>query len=496
MIETTKVKDLLLQSVSPLEFENAIAELNKLKKFKKFPHSKDIEVATLGGILSDPNVIHKLHSLHLSDFSNIENLITFVYMSELYIRNIPLDINTLGEYVLGAEQVKNLPSTYFESFTTYIYEILNNTISTINIDIYIEILKSKSRLRRLLLMSEDLQLLLNKEKILDDQSIINECRNLVDYSFKDLSSVSQISPINLGLPPTFEEFVQNELKYNQNSMSTGFKPLDELLGGLIPGRLYLLAGRPAMGKTTLGMNIIENMILQEPDISGLIFSLEMNSRDIISRMLCSLSQVSKNNIYQNIFLSSGEVIRVRAAYNQILASEVLIYDNPSLSMVDLHYYCKLFKDKKGAKFKFIMIDYIQLMGFSSANIQQSRYQDITNLSRSLKILAADLRIPVIAISQLNRNVDERVDKRPMPSDLRDSGALEQDADAIIFLYRDCIYNRKANLNNAEIIVSKNRHGPTGTILTKFYGNYYKFTLDNFATKESLNTHSHTIHEFN
>ncbi|MBT6207699.1 MAG: replicative DNA helicase, partial [Francisellaceae bacterium] len=258
--------------------------------------------------------------------------------------------------------------------------------------------------------------------------------------------------------------------------STGFKELDELTSGFQKADLVIVAGRPSMGKTTLAMNIAEYMGMKT-DKSILIFSMEMPSEQLAMRMLSSLGRIELQKLRTGR-LTDGDWPRVSSAISMMSEKKILIDDSAALSPVEVRARARRAVKDHG-ELGVIVLDYLQLMRVPGTS--ENRTGEISEISRSLKALAKELNVPVIALSQLNRGLEQRPDKRPMMSDLRESGAIEQDADLIIFIYRDEVYNKESsNKGSAEIIVAKQRNGPIGTVKLTFLGQYSRF--ENYASQ--------------
>lgn len=258
---------------------------------------------------------------------------------------------------------------------------------------------------------------------------------------------------------------------------TGFADLDSRTAGLQPTELIILAARPAMGKTSFAMSLAQNAATTQ-GWPVLVFSLEMSSTQLAERMLCSEAKVDSSALRRGQ-LQRQDMTNLTYAAATLSKAPILIDDTPALSLRELRARARRFRSNKelfgDKKFGLILIDYLQLMRGSPQAAKASREQEISEISRGLKGLAKELNCPVLALSQLNRSLEQRTDKRPQLSDLRESGAIEQDADVILFIYRDVVYNKEAeNPNIAEVIIGKNRHGATGTVETHFEGRYTRF----------------------
>lgn len=249
---------------------------------------------------------------------------------------------------------------------------------------------------------------------------------------------------------------------------TGFSDLDELTNGLHPGQMIIIAARPAMGKSTVGLDLSRSASIKN-GLTSAIFSLEMGRNEILMRLLSAEAKVPLQNL-RNGKMSEQDWMRLARTQSELSEAPLYIDDSPNLTLMEIRAKCRRLKQRNDLRL--VIVDYLQLM--TSGKRVESRQQEVSEFSRSLKLLAKELEVPVIAISQLNRGPEQRTDKKPMLSDLRESGSLEQDADMVMLLHREDAYDREARPGEADFIIAKHRNGPTGTITVAFQGHYSRF----------------------
>jgi len=432
------------------------------------PHSDEAEKAILGGLMLENEKWEKvIETIEITDFYREKHRIIFDTMNNLIKQNEPLDIITISNKL---KKDNNFDKIGGES---YLNNLMQNTPSSKNITTYSNIIKDQSLLRKLIVISKNIieSSLNNKNTKITDLVDIAEEKILSlsqKYNKKHNETLSDISSI---LTTTIKK-IESLFKSNSpiTGISSGFKDLDYITSGLHPAELIIIAGRPSMGKTALAINIAEYTILKS-NIPVLMFSMEMPSEQITTRLLASLSRIELQRL-RNGMLKDTDWPRLSAAVKLMSGKNLFIDDSGSLSPFDVKTKArKIYKKYKNLGI--IIIDYLQLMRIPGS--KENKTNEISEISRSLKILAKELKVPIIALSQLNRGLEQRIDKRPMMSDLRESGAIEQDADLIIFIYRDEIYNKKSNnIGTAEIIIAKQRNGPIGKFKLTFFGQYSKF----------------------
>jgi replicative DNA helicase len=423
------------------------------------PQNLEAEQSLLGGLLVDAESINKVVDIVAADdFYREAHARVFEIMLDLYDRNEPIDLITVSSGAKDKGIIEKIGGI------TYLNTLVDLMPSAANIAQYAKMVREKALLRRLMNVATEIiekghDADLSVDTYLDDaeKMIFQVSENKLKPSFV---SVREIVKENV---KTIERLSQN--KQSIIGVPTGFADLDGVTSGLQPSDLIVVAGRPSMGKTALCMNIAQYVgSLDSGPIPVGIFSLEMSKEQLVTRLLSSESEVGQSKLRTGA-LSGVDWQRLAQAAGKLCDAAIFIDDSPGMSVLDLRARARRLKKEHGLSL--LIIDYLQLMRGRSGT--ERREQEISEISRSLKGLAKELDIPVIAISQLNRMVEQREDRRPRLSDLRESGAIEQDADVIIFIYRDEVYNKAQDDNKgvAEIIIGKQRNGPTGTVKLAF-----------------------------
>ncbi len=428
------------------------------------PQNIEAEQSVLGSILLDNNAITTALELLVSDdFYKDSHRRIFFAMSELFNKNEPIDIITLSEYLKIKGDIETVGGSQ------YLSSLVSMIPTSANIRFHSRIVREKAMLRNLLRSVTDIA-----GNVYGSELDVEE---LIDYAEKTIFDISdkRIKASFTTLKEVIKDsFLMIEQLYDRKEAITGvpsgFKDLDELTTGFQKSDLIVIGGRPSMGKTALSLNIAQHIgvNLNEPVA---IFSLEMSKEQLAFRMLCSEARVDSNSIRKG-FIKKDDWHSLTSAASKLAGAPIYIDDSPGMTVLEMRAKARRLKAEHGLSL--VIVDYLQLMrGRGNA---ERREQEISEISRSLKALAKELRVPVIALSQLNRGVENRTDKKPNLSDLRESGAIEQDADVIIFLYRDEIYNKKGsdNKGKAEIIIAKQRNGPTGEISLTFLSHCTRF----------------------
>lgn len=450
--------------------ENKITKGNNkpINKLKMQPHSVESEQAVLGCLMVDPSYWEKVSlNLNVEDFYKNEHIYIFTAMLSLVLEQKQIDIITISEHLDIKGNLVNAGGLL------YLSEITNNTQNIANIDIYIEIIKRKSKLRKLVQIGNN---------IIDycytpGEKTLTELLSEVEYKLQKVIEIKKTDVLQtpISIAKIFKRTIRTidklaETKNSVTGLPTGFTELDKLTSGLQPANLVILAGRPSMGKTTLALNIAEHILLNTKK-SIIFFSMEMQAEQLAVKLLASLSRINIQN------LSTGKITnddwkKLSTNISLITAKKLFIDDTGSLNPMEVRN--KIQKTiRKSGKTSLIIIDYLQLMKIPST--KETRTTEISEITRSLKALAKELNVPILVLSQLNRNLEQRQDKRPMLSDLRESGAIEQDADLILFIYRDEVYNQNTkNKKEVEIILGKQRNGPTGMVKLRFIGENSRF----------------------
>jgi len=427
------------------------------------PHSLESEQSILGAMIIDKEAINTaIENIKAEDFYKEANKEIFETIIELYNRNEPVDLITLSEELKRRNTLENVGGL------TYLSNLSNGISTTANTKYYCKIVEEKSVLRRLIKSCDEIM-----TKSFEDSEEVNRIIEMAEKSIFDITQGRNrkgVLPIKEVLLESFSRIEEMASKEGGlTGLTTGFTDLDNKLSGLQKSDLILLAARPSMGKTALGLNIGLNSALKG-DANVAIFSLEMSKEQLVQRMLSSASHVNLQNIISGN-LNEEEWMKIIEAMGPLSQTKIYIDDTAGISLMEMKAKCRKLKIEKGLDL--IIIDYLQLMQADSYH--ESRQQEISAISRGLKALAKEMECPVLALSQLSRAPELRADHKPMLSDLRESGAIEQDADIVLFLYRDEYYNPDTEKKNTgEIIISKHRNGPTGSVELVWMGQYTKF----------------------
>lgn len=428
------------------------------------PHDIEAEQAILGCMLTDKDaVISAIEVLKEESFYREDNRAIYSAILSLYSRNEPVDIITVKAELVeqgNFERVGGLE---------YLAELPERVPTTANVEKYIKIVDEKATLRSLIQTSNEL-IALGYDESEDVDSIMDMAEKKV-FGLSQKKSAKGYTALKDVLVGSFAEL---EKLYNQKGnvtgITTGFIDLDNKTAGLHNSDLIIIAARPAMGKSAFAINLATNAAIKA-NVPAVIFNLEMSKEQVGNRILCSEAMVDSNKIRTGQ-IEDEDWMKLATTLGELSEAPIYIDDTPGISIMEIRAKCRKLKLEKNIGL--IVIDYLQLIqGTGKKNA--SREQEISEISRSLKILAKELDVPVIALSQLSRTAERRDDKRPMLSDLRESGAIEQDADIVIFLYRDDYYNEDSEKKNiAEVIIAKHRAGSTGTVELAWLGSYTKF----------------------
>lgn len=427
------------------------------------PHSVESEQSILGSILLDKDaIITVTETIQPEDFYKEAHKIIYECMMKLNNKSEPIDLITLTEELKKQGHLEDVGGiSYITSLSTIVP-------TTSNVKYYADIVKEKSVLRKLIKVSNDI-LNLGYDSSIKVEDILEKAeKQIFDISQeKSSEDFKSINSVLMDAYDMIEKLYTN--KEDITGITTGFEDLNNKTNGLQRTDLILIAARPAMGKTAFSLNLVQNAALKG-DASVAVFSLEMSKEQLVQRMLAAQSHVELKKI-KNGSLDENDWPRIIDAMSVLSNSNIYIDDTPGIKISELRSKCRKLKIEKGLDL--ILIDYLQLMEGDGGN--ESRQQEISKISRSLKIIAKELNCPVIALSQLSRAPEQRADHRPMLSDLRESGAIEQDADIVMFLYRDEYYHPDSERKNiGEIIIAKNRHGETGSVELVWLGEIQKF----------------------
>ncbi|QWD78848.1 replicative DNA helicase [Polynucleobacter sp. MWH-Svant-W18] len=436
------------------------------------PHSVEAEQSLLGGLLIDNTAWDRLGGvLTDKDFYRPEHALIYKVIARLVGDNHPADVITVHD-AIKSEQGGDLVSV------DYLNSLAQNTPSAANIKGYGDIVRDRSILRRLIEVSDNI---VNSAFVPEGRSV----RTLLDEAESRILQIGEegsrkadyleIEPLLRTVVARIDELYNRQGGSDITGIATGFIDLDKQTSGLQKGDLVIVAGRPSMGKTAFALNIAENVALAE-GLPVVVFSMEMSGEQLASRLLGSVGRVDQSRMRTGK-LQDDEWPRVTDAIARLSNTQILIDETGSLSSLELRARARRIARNFGGTLGLVVIDYLQLMSGSGS---ENRATEISEISRSLKSLAKELQCPVVALSQLNRGLEQRPNKRPIMSDLRESGAIEQDADLIMFIYRDEVYHPDTTTDKgmAEIIIGKQRNGPIGTVRLSWQGPYTKF--DNLA----------------
>lgn len=446
------------------------------RKFKVPPHSIEAEQAVLGGLLLDnpawDQIAGKVNKLN---FYRDDHRLIFQAISDLISNDKPADVITVTEFLEKHNTLEQAGGL------AYIGELAKNTPSAANIAAYAEIVHERAVLRDLISVGAEIADLGFNPKGLASREILDEAEKRVFEIAEQDSRGEGPENIRQIIARTLDRIEQrSQSQSSMTGMSTGFKDLDKLTSGLQPGDLVIVAGRPSMGKTLLGLNIAEYAAIRGQQ-AVLFFSMEMPGEQLAMRMLSSLGRIDQNKLRTGQ-LSPEDWTRITSAVTTLSKANLFIDESPGLSPVELRARARRLAREHEAGLGLVVVDYLQLM--RSDRFQENRTAEISEISRSLKTLAKELKVPVIALSQLNRSLEQRPNKRPVMSDLRESGAIEQDADLIAFIYRDEVYHEDSpDKGTAEIIIAKQRNGPIGMVRLAFLGQFTRF--DNFMSEQAF-----------
>jgi len=427
------------------------------------PHDIEAEQAVLGSMLTDQDaVIDAIEVLKEEDFYREDHKIIFAATMSLYNKAEPIDIITVKDELIGSGKLENIGGI------EYLAILPDKVPTSANAQKYIKIVEEKSILRKLIKTANEL-ISLGYAQNEEIDTIVDQAEKKIFNILQDKNQKGCVALKDI-LVDTFAEI---EKLYNQKEpitgVPTGFAELDYKTAGLHNSELILIAARPAMGKSAFALNIATHVAVNAK-VPTIIFNLEMSKSQLVSRMLCSEAMVDSNKIKTGK-IEEDDWIKLATALGPLSEAPIYIDDTAGITVAEIRAKCRKLKMEKGLGL--VVIDYLQLIQGSGK--KASREQEISEISRSLKILAKELDVPVIALSQLSRAAEQRADHKPMLSDLRESGAIEQDADIVMFIYRDDYYNPDSEKKGlAEIILAKHRGGSTGSVELVWLGNYTKF----------------------
>jgi replicative DNA helicase len=441
-------------------------KLATVENLKVPPHSIEGEQAVLGGLLLSPRAFDQVADVITeTDFYREDHRLIFRAIHELSNKSKPCDAVTVTEWFESHGLVDQVDGG------GYISQLASTTPSAANVKAYADIVREKSILRQLIDVGAEVTSSCFAADGRDSRDLLEEAERKV-FAIADQGMRTSAGFVTV--QDTIKEAIEkiqelHEFEGEITGTPTGFKDFDKLTAGLQDSDLIIVAGRPAMGKTTLAMNIAENAAIKH-DVPVAIFSMEMSALQLVMRLFSSLGQIDQTRLRTGS-LDELDWPKLTSAMNLLHKSKLFIDETPSLSPSELR--ARARRLKREHNIGLIVVDYLQLMAVPGS--KENRATEIAEISRSLKAIAKELHLPVIALSQLNRALEQRPNKRPVMADLRESGAIEQDADLIVFIYRDEVYNEDTpEKGKAEIIIGKHRNGPTDTVALSFQGQWLRF----------------------
>jgi replicative DNA helicase len=436
------------------------------------PHSIEAEQSVLGGLLLDNVAWDRIGDVVTeADFYRGDHRTIFQHIAKLIEQNQPADALTVAESLERSGKLAEVGGQ------AYIGSLALNTPSAANIRRYAEIVRDRGIMRNLAAVGTAIADLAYSPSGKDAHMLIDEAEakvfQIAESGSKNKQGFIRIDPILTETVERIDMLYSRENKNDVIGLPTGFVDLDRMTSGLQPGEMVVVAGRPSMGKTALAMNIAEHAALESKKAVA-VFSMEMSGPQLAMRMIGSVGRVDQHQLRTGTF-KEEDWPRLVDAVGKLNDAQLYIDDTAGLNVLEVRSRARRLHRQCGG-LALIVVDYLQLMsGTASGGREENRATEIAEISRSLKGIAKELKLPVVALSQLNRSVDSRQDKRPMMSDLRESGAIEQDADVILFIYRDEVYNADSPRKGiAELIIAKQRNGPVGKVDLTFLGKYTRF----------------------
>ena len=447
--------------------ERARKSTETIESLKVPPFSVSAEHSVIGALMLDKQAFDKVADyLVEEDFYRRDHQVIYKTIKILAEKQSPLDVITLSESLEKLGWLEDCGGL------AYLATLAKETPSAANIMAYAEIVREKSILRQLITSGNDIADLAFNPKGRETVELIETAEQTV---FRIADQYRRKGTGFTSIRPLLSKAIDRiEMLYHKEGSitgaSTGFSDFDEMTSGMQPSDLIIVAGRPSMGKTTFAMNIAEHVAIKE-QVPVAVFSMEMPGEQLAMRMISSLGRIDQHHVRTGK-LEDDEWPRITSAMTILSETKLYIDDTPAMSPTEVRARCRRLARENDGQLGLIVLDYLQLMQSPGA---ENRVNEISDISRSLKALAKELNVPVIALSQLNRSLEQRPNKRPVMSDLRESGAIEQDADLIVFIYRDEVYNKDtSDKGTAEIIIAKQRNGPIGTTRLTFLGQYTRF----------------------
>ena len=450
-----------------------MAEMNENILTRIVPHSQEAEQSVIGAMLRDKEAVSTAAEILIpDDFYQKQYSLMFDAMQDLYNHDQPVDIVTLSEKLKS----NNVPPEVYD--ISVIRDIVVSVATSANVRSHCNIVKEKAILRRLIKVNEDIaNMCYAGEEEVDDILGQTEQKIFKLLETRNTGESESIATVALKVLDNIQEAAKNGGQVT--GVSTGFYDLDYKTAGLQKSDLILVAARPSMGKTAFVLNILDTVGVRQHK-PCMIFSLEMSREQLVNRMLSMESLVDADKLRKGS-LTDEDWCELINAVDKVSDANIIIDDTPGITVTEMRSKCRKVKLEKGLDL--IVIDYLQLMSGSGRG-SDSRQQEISEISRSLKAIAREMQCPVLALSQLSRACEQRPDHRPMLSDLRESGAIEQDADIVMFLYRDDYYNKDTeHPNEAEVIIAKQRNGPIGTVTLLWQPQYTRFVNQDHSGRD-------------
>jgi len=449
----------------------------QLDALKLPPHSLEAEQSILGGLLLDNEAADRIGDVvSEEDFYTDAHRVIYRHISMLVSEGKPVDVVTLSEALASTQKLDYIGGL------AYLGALVNNVPTAANIRHYAEIVRERSILRQLAATAGEIAetaynpLGRNAKAVLDEAEA--KVLHIAEQGARGQRTFAVLKDVLLDVVERIETLYNRDNPSDVTGVATGYTDLDRMTSGLQPGDLVIVAGRPSMGKTSLAVNMGEHVAL-ELKLPVVVFSMEMGAAQLAMRLIGSVGRLDQHKLRTGR-LGPDDWERLSGALGRLSEAQILIDETPALNAIEVRSRARRLQKQYG-QLGLVIVDYIQLMQASSPG--ENRATEISEISRSLKGLAKELKVPVIALSQLNRSLEQRPNKRPVMSDLRESGAIEQDADVILFIYRDEVYNEDSpDKGVAEIIVAKQRNGPIGMVRLTFLGEHTRF--ENYASPGS------------
>jgi|TARA_B110000879_G_scaffold145469_1_gene188858 replicative DNA helicase len=444
---------------------------DQLDTLKVPPHSIEAEQSVVGGLLLENDALDRVADiLNVEDFYQHDHKTIYKHIAKLIERNRPADIVTVAESLESTAELSAVGGI------AYLGSLAQNTPSAGNIRRYAEIVRERAIMRKLVSVGTEIVGSAFGPNGRDAQQLLDEAEakifKIAESGDKGSEGFQDIKELLPQVAEKIDELFSREDQSEVTGIPTGFTDLDKMTSGLHGGDLVIVAGRPSMGKTAFSINMAENVAL-DTGLPVAIFSMEMGATQLATRMIGSIGRLDQHKMRTGR-LEDEDWEKLTTALGRLNEAPIFIDEGASLSSFDVRARARRLHRQMG-KLGLIVVDYLQLMSAPAGTRSENRATEISEISRSLKALAKELDVPVVALSQLNRSLEQRPDKRPVMSDLRESGAIEQDADLILFIYRDEVYNPDSeDKGTAEIIIGKQRNGPIGRVRLTFIGQHTRF----------------------